>query len=161
MDDTGKLFLEIVCLSGMVFWILAIIIRFIIKAVNEKRYKQLKAEVIKDDVMAAMDEVVDILERQMVRYKNRLNDKAKRSASFADELHAIALADDNYDDEEVKSSIVRTKHIPVKPMDPEEAVMEMEMLGHNFFVFINANTEDFSVVYKRKDGNYALIEPEE
>ena len=112
----------------------------------------LKAEVIKDDVMAAMDEVVDILER--------LNDKAKRSASFADELHAIALADDNYD-EEVKSSIVRTKHIPVKPMDPEEAVMEMEMLGHNFFVFINANTEDFSVVYKRKDGNYALIEPEE
>ena len=65
------------------------------------------------------------------------------------------------DDEEVKSSIVRTKHIPVKPMDPEEAVMEMEMLGHNFFVFINANTEDFSVVYKRKDGNYALIEPEE
>lgn len=56
---------------------------------------------------------------------------------------------------------VRTKHIPVKPMDPEEAVMEMEMLGHNFFVFINANTEDFSVVYKRKDGNYALIEPEE
>ena len=46
-------------------------------------------------------------------------------------------------------------------MDPEEAVMEMEMLGHNFFVFINANTEDFSVVYKRKDGNYALIEPEE
>ena len=95
------------------------------------------------------------------RYKNRLNDKAKRSASFADELHAIALADDNYDDEEVKSSIVRTKHIPVKPMDPEEAVMEMEMLGHNFFVFINANTEDFSVVYKRKDGNYALIEPEE
>ena len=121
----------------------------------------LKAEVIKDDVMAAMDEVVDILERQMVRYKNRLNDKAKRSASFADELHAIALADDNYDDEEVKSSIVRTKHIPVKPMDPEEAVMEMEMLGHNFFVFINANTEDFSVVYKRKDGNYALIEPEE
>ena len=121
----------------------------------------LKAEVIKDDVMAAMDEVVDILERQMVRYKNRLNDKAKRSASFADELHAIALADDNYDDEEVKSSIVRTKHIPVKPMDPEEAVMEMEMLGHNFFVFINADTEDFSVVYKRKDGNYALIEPEE
>ena len=58
--------------------------------------------------MAAMDEVVDILERQMVRYKNRLNDKAKRSASFADELHAIALADDNYDDEEVKSFVLST-----------------------------------------------------
>lgn len=120
----------------------------------------LKAEVIKDDIMAAMDEVVDILERQMVRYKNRLNDKAKRSTSFADELHAVALADDNYDDEEVSSSIVRTKHIPVKPMDPEEAVMEMEMLGHSFFVFINSITEEFSVVYKRKDGAYALIEPE-
>ena len=78
--------------------------------------------------MAAMDEVVDILERQMVRYKNRLNDKAKRSASFADELHAIALADDNYDDEEVKSSIVRTKHIPVKPMDQKKPLWKWKCL---------------------------------
>ena len=98
--------------------------------------------------MAAMDEVVDILERQMVRYKNRLNDKAKRSASFADELHAIALADDNYDDEEVKSSIVRTKHIPVKPMDPEEAVMEMEgapKSSLHFHLFIHLKTQDQSL----------------
>lgn len=119
----------------------------------------IKAEVSDSDVMAAMDAVVDILERQVVKYKNRLNDKAKRSKSFADELNAIAIGDEEYENVE-ESSIVKTKKIPVKPMDPEEAVMQMEMIGHSFFVFINSQTEDVNVVYKRNDGAYALIVPE-
>ncbi len=119
----------------------------------------IKAEVLDSDVMVALDEVVDILERQVVKYKNRLNDKAKRSKSFADELNAIATGDEEYD-EVSESSIVKTKKIPVKPMDPEEAVMQMEMVGHSFFVFINADTDEVNVVYKRNDGAYALIVPE-
>lgn len=119
----------------------------------------LKAEVTADDIMVGFDDVLDILEGQMVKYKNRLHDKAKRSQSFADELNAIALEDDDYEDED-DSKIVKVKKVPVKPMDPEEAVMQMEMLGHSFFVFKNAETDDVNVVYKRNDGAYALIEPE-
>jgi putative sigma-54 modulation protein len=120
----------------------------------------LKAEVIDTDLMAGLDRVVDILEGQMVKYKNRLHDKAKRSQSFADELNAIALEDDSYEEEE-DSPIVKVKKIPVKPMDPEEAVMQLEMLGHSFFVFRNAQSDEVNVVYKRNDGAYALIETED
>lgn len=118
----------------------------------------LKAEVLSSDLMVAMDDVVDILEKQMVRYKNRLKDKSQRNTKFAEELSAVALEDDEYTDEGIK--IVKNKKFFAKPMDAEEAVMEMEMLGFNFFVFRNAATDEIDVVYKRKDGNYGLIEPE-
>lgn len=118
----------------------------------------IKAEVLSSDFLVAVDEVVDILEKQMVRYKNKLHDKAKRVSSFADELNAIALDDDEYVDEGI--DIVKSKKFFVKPMDPEEACMEMDMIGHNFFVFRNAATNEINVVYKRKDGAYGLIEPE-
>ncbi len=116
----------------------------------------LRAEVTKDDMMAAIDEIVDILESQMVRYKSRLKDKAKQNPGFIEELGAFG--DEDIEDEGIE--IVRNKHVPVKPMDAEEAVMEMELLGHNFFVFLNSETDDVAVVYKRKDGRYGLIEPE-
>ena len=118
-----------------------------------------KAEVLDRDIMVALDDVVDILEKQVVKYKNRLNDKAKRSKSFADELNAVATGNEEYESAET-SSIVKVKNIPVKPMDPEEAVMQMEMIGHSFFVFINSDTNQVNVVYKRNDGAYALIVPE-
>lgn len=118
----------------------------------------IKAEVTAADLMAAMDEAVDILDRQLVKYKSRLVDKAKRSPAFADELNALHLAHDDY--EESGINIVKNKRFFVKPMDAEEAVMEMEMLGHSFFVFRNAFTDEINVVYKRKDGAYGLIEPE-
>lgn len=116
----------------------------------------LRAEVTKDDMMASIDEIVDILESQMVRYKSRLKDKAKQNPGFIEELNAFG--DDDVKDEGIE--IKRTKHFVVKPMDAEEAVMEMELLGHNFFVFRSADSDEVAVVYKRKDGKYGLIEPE-
>ena len=119
----------------------------------------IKAEVVNSDFMAAVDEAVDILERQMVKYKNKLHDRAKKSPAFADELNAIALDADEYTDEDTVN-IVKSKKFFVKPMDAEEAGMEMDMMGHNFFVFRNAETDEIAIVYKRKDGAYGLIEPE-
>lgn len=119
----------------------------------------LRAEVTSDDMYAAIDDIVDILENQMIKYKNRLRDKSRRDVSFADELKAF---EDHYDEdiEETGLKISRTKKFAVKPMDSEEAVLEMELLGHNFFVFRNAVTEEINVVYKRKNGTYGLIDPE-
>lgn len=119
----------------------------------------LRAEVTRDDMNAAIDEVVDILENQMVKYKNRLIDKSRRDVSFGEELEAFEHGDYDYE-EENNMNIARTKRFFVKPMDTEEAVMEMELLGHNFFVFRNARSEEINVVYKRKDGSYGLIDPE-
>ncbi|MCI8805897.1 MAG: ribosome-associated translation inhibitor RaiA [Clostridiales bacterium] len=120
----------------------------------------LRAEVTGSDMYAAIDEVVDVLEKQMVKYKNRLRDKARRDTSFIDELKYFEPVgkEDKNDDEEVR--IAKTKKFAVKPMDAEEAVMEMELLGHNFFVYRNASSDEINVVYKRKNGTYGLIEPE-
>ncbi len=118
----------------------------------------IKAEVIKGDFMEAVDEVVDILERQMIKYKNKLHDRAKRATSFAEELRGIASDEDNYTEDKIE--IVKSKKFFVKPMDAEEACMEMDMMGHNFFIFRNAETDEVNIVYKRKDGAYGLIEPE-
>ena len=118
----------------------------------------LRAEVAKDDMYAAIDEVVDKLEKQMVKYKSRLRDKSRRDSSFADELKSISL-EVNTDDEEV-TKIEKVKRFEIKPMDPEEAVLEMELISHNFFVFRNAETDNINVVYKRKDGSFGLIDPE-
>lgn len=120
----------------------------------------LRAEVTESDMNAAIDEVVDILENQMIKYKNRLVDKSRKDVSFGVELEEFEHGYSEYDEDEDGIDIARTKKFPVKPMDPEEAVMEMEMLGHNFFVFRNARTEEINVVYKRKNGSYGLIDPE-
>ena len=120
----------------------------------------LRAEVTKNDMHAAIDEVVDVLESQMTRYKRRLIDRTRHDASFAEELHAFESIDEQYQ-EEGGLNISRTKRFTVKPMDAEEAVMQMEMLGHSFFVFRNAHSDAINVVYKRKDGSYGLIDPEE
>ena len=119
----------------------------------------LRAEVTSDDMYSAIDEVVDVLEKQMVKYKNRLRDKSRRDTSFIEELKAFK-EDDGYKDEDEGIKIARIKRFSVKPMDAEEAVMEMEMLGHNFFVFRNAGNDTFNVIYKRKNGTYGLIDPE-
>ena len=120
----------------------------------------LRAEVTQADMYSAIDEVVDILEKQMVKYKNRLRDKARRDNSFVEELKYFEPVsnDDKSDDEGVK--IAKTKKFAVKPMDAEEAVMEMELLGHSFFVYRNSTSDEINVVYKRKNGTYGLIEPE-
>lgn len=120
----------------------------------------LRAEVTSQDMYAAIDEVVDVLEKQMVKYKNRLRDKARRDTAFIDELKYFEpeAKEEKVEDDEVK--IAKTKKFAIKPMDAEEAVMEMELLGHNFFVYRNSSSDDINVVYKRKNGTYGLIEPE-
>lgn len=115
----------------------------------------IRAEEESTDLFAAIDMAQETILRQLIRYKDKLIDR-KRSAKeiFADDYVEEYL----YDDEEVK--IVRSKKFGIKPMDPEEACIQMDMLGHNFFVFLNADTDEVNVVYKRKGDTYGLIEPE-
>ena len=118
-----------------------------------KRYA--RAEVQDADMTAAMDKTVDILEGQVVRYKKRMRTKIRNGAdAYAAEYAAILVPEESLDDEPL------VKIEKVKPMDAEEAVMEMELVGHSFFVFRDAETDEVSVVYKRKNGTYGLIEPE-
>jgi putative sigma-54 modulation protein len=114
------------------------------------------------DLYAAIDLVVDKLERQIRKYKTKVNRKFRQKGSpkyvFAElerEANNIALEDAS---DEI--DIVRTKRFNLKPMDSEEAVMQMDMLGHAFYVFTNADSDETNVVYRRKDGKYGLIEPE-
>jgi len=126
----------------------------------------LRAEESDMDMHVAIDKVVDVLEKQMVKYKGRLNRKAKRDPDFKAGLNAYFMQNEAFeeddDEEEAKDGIVikRSKKFALKPMDAEEAVMNMELLGHSFFVFRNAQTDEVNVVYRRNDGAYALIEPE-
>jgi len=103
----------------------------------------------------SIDKAVDVLERQIRKYKTRLQKRNQTGGTIRFE-NVIPLKEDEDD----KPKIVKTKRFGMKPMSVEEAVLQMELLRHNFFVFMNAGTEEVSVVYKRKDGNYGLIEPE-
>lgn len=116
----------------------------------------LRAEVTGDDMYACIDKAEDILERQIRKYRTKL---AKRLRTGAFE-QPDAFRSDIHVDEETEFRVVKTKKFPVKPMPVEEAILQMNLLGHEFFMFSNADTNQVNVVYKRKDGNYGLIEPE-
>ncbi len=115
----------------------------------------IRSEQVSSDMYVSIDLVEEIIERQLKKYKNKIVDKHQASANFS----KMYLENDYMDDEEVK--IVRTKRFDIKPMYPEDACVQMELLGHSFFVFINAETDQVNVVYKRKGDTYGLIEPEE
>lgn len=112
------------------------------------------------DMMAAVDKVVDILENQVIRYKKRLRSKMRQNVSFKAEYDAVPVEESVLGEEQTAFKIERNKKFEILPMDAEEAVMQMELLGHSFFVFRNGDTDDINVVYKRKDGTFGLIEPE-
>ena len=115
-----------------------------------------RAEVIDVDVITAMDKIVDVIERQIRKNKTRLEKKIKRDAVND---NVMINGDDYTEGEDVSEfKIVKKKRFAVKPMSPEEAVLQMNLLGHSFFVFKNSQTDQMNVVYKRKDGNYAIIE---
>ena len=105
----------------------------------------------------SIDLVEEIIERQLRKYKTKLVAKHQGAGTFKDEFFA---SDDKEtaDDEEIK--IIRTKRFGIKPMFPEDACIQMELLGHSFYVFANAETDEVNVVYKRKNNTYGLIEPE-
>lgn len=114
----------------------------------------IRAEEEADSMYAAIDLVVDVLERQLLRHKKKLINRHRHHGTFR-----TTFVED-YHDEDEGISIVKSKSFPVKPMDAEEACMEMELLGHAFFVFRDSETDDVNVVYKRKDGQFGLISPE-
>ena len=121
----------------------------------------LRAEVSDSDVSNCIDGAVDILERQVVKYKTRLRDRRRRAVATNEELLYIEdPAEAMADASQQEIVIHRTKRFALKPMDAQEAVMEMELLNHDFYVFRNSWTDEVNVIYKRKDGEYGLIEPQ-
>ena len=114
----------------------------------------IRSEQVSNDMYVSIDLVEEVIERQLKKYKNKIVDRKQGGgAGFKQEF-----LDKEYEDEEV--NIIKTKRFEVKPMYPEDACIQMELLGQSFFVFMNAETEEISVVYKRKDGAYGMIEPE-
>ena len=114
----------------------------------------IRAEQVSSDMYVSIDLVEEVIERQLKKYKNKIVDKKHAGDSFSAEF----IEKDYEEDDSIK--IVRTKRFAVKPMDVEEACVQMELLGHDFFVFRNAETDEVNVVYKRKANTYGLIEPE-
>ncbi|MCF6464027.1 ribosome hibernation-promoting factor, HPF/YfiA family [Clostridium sp. Cult1] len=115
----------------------------------------LRAEESSDDMYASIDKAVDVLERQIRKYKTKLQRRYNNGETIRFE-NITPLNEEEGD----RPRVVRTKRFDMKPMNVEEAILQMELLRHNFFVFMNAESDDLNVLYKRKDGNYGLIEPE-
>ncbi len=112
----------------------------------------LRARETSADMRASIDLLVEKLERQARRYRDKRRRGPVRGAQNVDARQV--------DSEPDESRIVKTKQFPVKPMTAEEAVLQLELVGHDFFVFQNAETDDVNVLYRRRDGNYGLIEPQ-
>jgi len=123
----------------------------------------LRAETVNSDQLTAFDEALDRLERQLVRYKQKLVRRRKQGPHRGEAVGqgVVAEPEPAEEDEEFEEfDIVRVKAHSLKPMSPQEAVLQMEMVGHDFYVFYDDTAQRVGVVYKRKSGNYGLIEPE-
>lgn len=112
-----------------------------------------RAETSSEDMFASIDKAVDILERQIRKNKTRLERKLRENA-----FDPGNFLTDDVDEEDFR--VIKAKRFSTKPMDVEEAILQMNLLGHTFFVFVNASSQETNVVYKRNDGDYGLIEPE-
>lgn len=120
-------------------------------------YLVLRAEETSPDLYASIDLVVDKLERQIRKFKTKINRKSRETGRNNTKA-AVCLVGEETEETPSELDIVRTKRLSLKPMDSEEAVLQMNMLGHNFFIFEDAETNGTSIVYRRKDGKYGLIE---
>lgn len=117
----------------------------------------LRAEQTSTDMYVTIELVADILERQIRKYKTKITNYSKGGSHFSEDF--LEQEPEQFlEDDEIR--IIRSKKFAIKPMDAEEACIQMELLGHNFYVFRNADTFEVNVVYKRKNGTYGLIEPE-
>lgn len=117
----------------------------------------LRAEETQEDIYAAVDTIVDKIERQIRKNKTKLESQAKKSR----EIKGLAIESiEDIEEEEVETVIVKRKKVDVKPMSEEEAVLQMELLGHDFYLFKDADTMKPTLVYKRKDNQYGIIETE-
>jgi putative sigma-54 modulation protein len=108
------------------------------------------------DFFEAIDRVNPKIERQIKKYKNKMIQKGRKGAAVETKIEA-ENSDENFED---LKKIVKTKKFEIKPMTPEEASLQMELIGHDFYVFVNAETGKTAVLYKRRDENYGLIEPQ-
>ena len=115
----------------------------------------IRSEQVSNDMYVSIDLVEEVIERQLKKYRTKLVTKQQNAASVFKQDFL-----DEQSDEEEEIRIIRSKKFDMKPMYPEDACVQMELLGHDFYVFINAETEDVNVVYKRKGNTYGLIEPE-
>ena len=130
--------------------------------IRDNRGTILRAEERSSDIFSSIDAVIDKLHRQIARYRGKRRRKW-RNNSNADELimaEALPFEEEEMIDEEMVATIVRRKRFALQPMNSEEAIEQMELLGHDFFVFFNAEEETINVLYKRRDGNYGLLLPE-
>ncbi|HUM83762.1 MAG TPA: ribosome-associated translation inhibitor RaiA [Lachnospiraceae bacterium] len=116
----------------------------------------IRSEQVSNDMYVSIDLVEEVIERQLKKYKNKIVDRKQEGGNFQQ-----TFIDRDFEQEEDEIQIIRTKKFPIKPMYPEDACVQMELLGHNFFVFNNAESNEVNVVYKRKGGTYGLIEPED
>ena len=114
----------------------------------------IRSEQVSSDMYVSIDLVEEVIERQLRKYKTKIVNQQQAGGNFQKEF----VEDEFLEDEEVK--IIRTKKFGIKPMYPEDACVQMELLGHSFYVFRNAETDEVNVVYKRKGNTYGLIEPE-
>ena len=114
----------------------------------------IRSEQVSNDMYVSIDLVEEVIERQLRKYKNKIVDKKQSATNF----QKAYIENDYMESEDVR--IVRTKKFDIKPMYPEDAAVQMELLGHSFFVFLNADTDQVNVVYKRKGNTYGLIEPD-
>lgn len=118
----------------------------------------LRGEESTGDMYASIDMVVEKLEKQVAKYKTRMNRSLRKRGVRT--INEKMVAYETREEDEAEAKVVKTKRFPLKPMNLEEAILQMNLLGHDFFVFANAESETVNVLYRRKDGNYGLIEPE-
>jgi len=116
----------------------------------------LRAEERSDDIFSAIDSVLDKMYRQIARYKGKRKNRWRGAAATVEPL-PLGMGEET---EEEARTIVRVKRFPMTPMNPEEAVEQMELLGHDFFVFFNGEEGRINVLYRRKGGDYGLLQPE-
>lgn len=116
----------------------------------------IRSEQSSNDMYVSIDLVEEVIERQLRKYRNKLVARNQEGSNFKQEF--FESEDTSSEDDEIK--IIRTKRFGIKPMFPEDACIQMDLLGHDFYVFFNAETEEVNVVYKRKNGTFGLIEPE-
>jgi putative sigma-54 modulation protein len=129
--------------------------RFTVQVTLDSRGVLIRAQEKSKDIRTAIDKVVDVLSKRIERYKGKLYDKS-RGISFTRQGAAIEV-----EEIEAPKRVVKTKRFLVKPMPIDEAISQMELLGHDFFLFVDADTERLNLLYRRDDGNYGLIEPEQ
>lgn len=129
--------------------------RFTVQVTLDNRGVLIRAQENAHDIRAAVDRVADVLSKRIERYKGKLYDKGRGTSLTRQEASIEA------EETEVARRVVKSKRFLVKPMPVDEAVNQMELLGHDFFLFINADSERLNLLYRRENGDYGLIEPEQ